>query len=132
MARLQVGAARKQIDKTARLIQERHQAFDRIPEDLPVVGVVTTAQQFYLAGTPFSGFASTGAVPATTMSLRDLEFFVGFTESEAAALVIQHPHPDGEGGRFGGAFDEDVMKRRNTILEEAWHYYDFVDTSPDS
>lgn len=127
-----LGAARKQIDKTARLIQEHHGAFDRIPKDRPVVGVVTTAEQFYLAGTPFSGFASTGAVPATTMSLRDLEFLVGLTESEAAALVIQHAHPDGEGGRFGGAFSEDVMKRRNPILEEAWHYYDFVDTSLDS
>jgi hypothetical protein len=122
-----LGAARKQIDRTAGLIRDHHPAFNHIPKDRPVVGVVTTAEQFYLAGTPFSGFASTGLIPVTTMSLRDLEFLVGLSESQAAAKVIEHAHPDGEGGRFGGTFDEDVMKRRNPILGEAWRHFDFVD-----
>jgi len=121
-----LGTARSQIDKTARLIREYHPAFDLIPKDRPVAGVVTTAEQFYLADTPFSGFASSAEVPATTLSLRDLEFLVGLPEAQAVSLVLDYAHLQGEGGRFGGAFSEDVMKRRNPILKEAWGHYDFL------
>jgi hypothetical protein len=122
-----IGAARLQIDRTARLISEGHPAFARIPKDRRVVGLVTTAEQFYLAGTPFSGFASSGEIPVTTLSLRDIEFLVGLSAAEAAKMIVDHAHPEGEGGRFGGAFSENVLKRRNPILEDAWRYYDFVD-----
>lgn len=123
------GAARKQIDRTAELIRNNHPAFEAIPKDRPVVGVITTTEPFYLAGTPFQGFTSTGEVPVTNLSLRDLEVLVTLTETEAAALVIQHAHPAGEGGRFGGAFDEKTRKARNPILERAWHAFDFLDSS---
>ena len=63
-----LGAARKQIDTTARLIHEGHPAFTAIPRDRPVIGLVTTAEQFYLAGTPFSGIDSSGEVSVTTLS----------------------------------------------------------------
>lgn len=122
-----LGEARKQIDRTARMILAHHPAFDLIPKDRPIIGVVTTAEQFYLAGTPFSGFASSGTVPATTLSLRDLEHLVSLGEHDAAALVIQHAHPSGEGGRFGGAFDEETLRRRNPILEEAWSHFDLAE-----
>lgn len=121
-----LGAARAQIDRTARLINESHPAFDRIPKDRPVVGIVTTAEQFYLAGTPFSGFASSGVTPVTTLSLRDLEFLAGLREDDAARLIVDHAHPEGEGGRFGGAFDDSALKHRNPILEDAWGYYKFL------
>lgn len=39
--------------------------------------MVTTAEAFCLAGTPFSGFVSSGNVPIVALSLRDLEFLVG-------------------------------------------------------
>lgn len=119
-----LGAARRQIDTTARLIRDGHRAFDDIPKDRPIVGVVTTAEQFYPAGTPFSGFDSSGMVPVTNISLRDLEYLVGMSESEAAEMVIDHAHPEGEGGRFGGAFSDDVRKRRNPILKEAWDNFE--------
>ncbi|BCW42787.1 hypothetical protein StoSoilB3_43220 (plasmid) [Arthrobacter sp. StoSoilB3] len=121
-----LGTARKQIDTTARLIRDGHRAFAAIPNDRPIVGIVTTAEQFYPAGTPFSGFDSSGEVPVTNLSLRDLEFLVGLTESEAAKIVIDHAHPDWEGGRFGGAFSDDVRKRRNPILQEAWEHFEFL------
>ncbi|MFC8304841.1 hypothetical protein ACFUCV_14290 [Specibacter sp. NPDC057265] len=121
-----LGAARQQIDKTAKLIREGHPAFAHIPTDRLMIGIVTTAEQFYLAGTPFSGFASSGEVPVTTLSLRDLEFLVGLPEIAAAKMVIDHAHPEGEGGRFGGAFSKDQMKRQNPILKEAWGYYEFL------
>ncbi|MBW9121237.1 hypothetical protein JNB63_14150 [Microbacterium trichothecenolyticum] len=121
-----LGAARDQIDRTAGLIRADHSAFDHIPKDRPIVGLVTTAEQFYLAGTPFSGFQSSGAIPAATASLRDLEFLVGLPERDAAHLVIDHAHPNGEGGRFGGAFSDSERKRRNPILEEAWSHFDLL------
>ncbi|WP_430868966.1 hypothetical protein [Demequina aurantiaca] len=74
-----------------------------MPADRPVIGFINTAEQFYLAGAPFSGFASSGEIPVTTFSFRDLEFLVGLSEPEAANMVIEHAHPAGEGGRFGGA-----------------------------
>lgn len=124
-----LGAARAQIDKTADLIRNNHQAFEHIPKDRPIVGVVTTTEPFYLAGTPFQGFASSGVVPVTNLSLRDLEVLVTLPEPEAAALVVEHAHPTGEGGRFAGAFDEETRKRKNPILAEAWTHFDFLDPS---
>lgn len=91
-----LGEAREQIDRTARLIRDAHPAFECIPKDRPIVGMVTTAEPFYLAGTPFSGFASSGEVPVVTMSLRDLEFLVGQPEADAARLVINGAHPHGK------------------------------------
>lgn len=127
-----IGAARKQIDRTAALIRADHAAFVDIPKDLPVVGIITTAEQFYLAGTPFSGFTSTGDVPVTVLSLRDLEFLVCLPEREATSLVLEHVHPEGEGGRFGGAFSDEQMKLRNPILEAAWNSFDFLAEASDS
>lgn len=121
-----LGAARTQIDRTAKLIREAHPAFADIPKDRPLVGMVTTAEPFYLAGTPFSGFESSGDVPVVTLSLRDLEFRMGQREADAAKLVMDRAHPEGEGGRFTAIFNEDSTARRNPILEEAWHHYDFL------
>lgn len=121
-----LGAARTQIDRTAKLIRETHPAFDHIPKDRPLVGMVTTAEPFYLAGTPFSGFASSGDIPTATLSLRDLEFLVGQREVDAAKLVIDNAHPDEEGGRFAVTSDEEASRRRNPILEEAWSHYKFL------
>lgn len=121
-----LGTARTQIDRTAKLIREAHPAFDHIPKDRPLIGLVTTAEPFYLAGTPFSGFASAGDVPVVTLSLRDLEFLVGQREVDAAQQIIEHAHPDGEGGRFTVVLKEDPTRPRNPILQEAWGHYDFL------
>lgn len=122
-----IGGARKQIDTTARLIRENHPAFKHIPNDRPIVSVITTAEPFYLADTPFSGYISTGEVPAMTMSLRELEVLVGYTEPEAAAMVIEHANRDGDGGRFVAKFDDAALQRHNPILEEAWLAFDFLE-----
>ncbi|MBQ3358536.1 MAG: hypothetical protein IJG47_06515 [Microbacterium sp.] len=122
-----IGGARKQLDTTARLIRNEHPAFSHIPKDRPVVGVVTTAEPFYLADTPFSGYESSGDVPVVTMSLRELEVLVGYAEKEAAALVIEQALRDGDGGRIGRVFDDVARRRLNPILEEAWGAYDFLD-----
>ncbi|MCC6497177.1 MAG: hypothetical protein IT193_13070 [Propionibacteriaceae bacterium] len=121
-----LGEAQAQIDRSARLIIESHPAFALIPKDRPIVGMVTTAEPFYLAGTPFSGFAPSGATPITTLSLRDLEFLVGLPEGDAAKLIVDHAHAEGEGGRLGGAFTDDTRKHRNAILEDAWRHYSFL------
>lgn len=122
-----IGGARKQLDATAQLIRDRHPALAHIPSDRPVVGVITTAEPFYLADTPFSGYTSSGDVPTTTISLRDLEVLVGYPEAQAAEIVTAHAQLDGDGGRFGAAFDEEARQRRNPILEDAWRAYDFID-----
>lgn len=122
-----IGHARGQIDKTARLIREGHPAFDHIPKDRQIVGVVTTAEPFYLADTPFSGFISTGEVPAMTMSLRELEVLAGCPEPEAAALVIEQAHRGDDGGRFIAKFTEQALRRENPILDDAWHAFDFLE-----
>ena len=121
-----IGAARRQIDRTAALLRDEHPAFGRIPKDRPVVGMVTTAEPFYLADTPFSGFTSTGIVPATTLSLRDIEALVTLPEPQAAALILEHAHPDGLGGRFGGPALDEARTRGNPILEDAFHHYDLL------
>jgi hypothetical protein len=122
-----IGKARSQIDNSARLIREQHPAFVHIPHDRSIVGVITTAKAFYLADAPFSGFDSVGEVPVVTAPLRDIEFLVGASEIEAAALIAGNATSDGNGRRFIAALPEEVLKRENPILSEAWTHYAFLD-----
>jgi hypothetical protein len=123
-----IGKARSQIDNTARLIREQHKAFTHIPHDRPIVGLITTAEPFYLADTPFSGFESVGTIPVVTASLREIEFFAGMTESEAAAMLVEHA-TQGNGSRL--ALPASALARENPILSDAWEHYAFLDSAID-
>lgn len=124
-----LGKARGQIDRTAALIQNRHLAFAHIPADLPVIGLIVTAEPFYLGNDGrLPEYGARGTTPAQVMSLRELEHFVGFDELEAVDL-LQSVLADPEKRTWSLAT---VMKdlrdvARNPILEQAWSHYYYLD-----
>lgn len=124
-----LGKAREQIDRTAALIQNRHVAFAHIPEDRPVIGLIVSAEPFYLSNAGIlPEYGAHGTTPAQVISLRELEHFVCLDEFEAIDL-LQSVLADPEKRTWSLA---SVMKElrgvgKNPILEQAWSRYDYLD-----
>ena len=124
-----LGKAREQIDRTASLIQSRHVAFAHIPADRPIIGLIVTAEPFYLGNAgALPEYGARGTTPTQVMSLRELERFVCLDEQEAVAL-LQSVLADPERRTWSMA---SVMKDlgdvgKNPILEQAWSKYNYLD-----
>jgi len=124
-----LGKAREQIDRTAALIQDRHVAFAHIPADRPVIGLIVTAEPFYLGNAGIlPGYGAQGTTPAQVVSLRELERFVCLDEFEAVEL-LRSVLADPEKRTWSLA---SVMKGvrdvgKNPILELAWSNYAYLD-----
>jgi hypothetical protein len=116
-----LGKAREQIDRTAALIQNRHVAFAHIPADRPVIGLIVSAEPFYLSNAGIlPEYGAHGTTPAQVISLRELEHFVCLDELEAIDL-LQSVLADPEKRTWSLA---SVMKElrsvgKNPILEQA-------------
>lgn len=121
--------ARAQIDRSAKLIRDQHPRFAHIHADLPVTGLIVTAEPFYLGNAGIlPEYGSPGGTPAQVMSLRELERFVCLNESEAVDL-LQSILADPEKRTWSIA---SVMKDlrdvgKNPILEQAWSRYAYLD-----
>lgn len=124
-----LGKAREQIDRTATLIHNQHAAFAHIPVDRPVIGLVVTAEPFYLGNAGIlPEYGVHGTTPAQVMSLRELEHFVCLDELEAVDL-LQSVLADPEKRTWSVT---SVMKNlrdlgKNPILEQAWSHYNYLD-----
>lgn len=124
-----LGKAREQIDRTARLIRNRHPAFAHIPDDRPVIGLIITAEPFYFGNARIlPEYGASGDTPTQVASLRELEYFVCLDEAEAIDL-FQSVLADPEKRTWSLA---SVMKDlrelgKNPILEAAWKHYEYVD-----
>lgn len=124
-----IGKARTQIDRTAQLINERHPAFRHIPADRPIVGMVVTAEPFYLGNAGFMPeYGPPSKTPSQVVSLRELEDFVCLDEA-AAADLLQRTLEDPEKRTWAMA---NVMQDlgdlgKNPLLADAWKRFDFLD-----
>lgn len=125
--------ARKQLDETERRIQSRIPPFDQFPNDRPIVGVVVTAEPFYLANSTFTEYGVGSRIPSLTMSLRELETWVCVPAEVAVdSLLKVLGDPERRSWPFDMALreilDDAVEPSRNPILDEAWKQYDFLDS----
>ncbi|MET3769445.1 hypothetical protein ABIB15_002147 [Marisediminicola sp. UYEF4] len=124
-----LGKAREQIDRTAALIQNRHVAFAHVPADRPVIGLIVTAEPFYLGNASIlPEYGAHGTTAAQVMSLRELEHFACLDELEAVDL-LQTVLADPEKRTWSLV---SVMKDlrdtgKNPILERAWNQYNYLD-----
>lgn len=124
-----LGKAREQIDRTAKLIHDRHPEFAHIPDDRPVIGLIVTAEPFYFGNAGnLPEYGTRGDTPAQVASLRELERFVCLEELEAIDL-LQSVLADAEKRTWSLA---SVMKDlrevgKNPILEAAWTHYEYLD-----
>lgn len=111
---------RKQIELTAQLIRDRHPALAHIPADRPIVGLVVTAEQFYLANSRLPPYGTQGRTPTMVASLHGLELLtrlpveklgprlLGILEGERATWMLERALGDISG------------LERNRVLTEAW------------
>ena len=124
-----LGKAREQIDRTAKLIHNRHSAFAHIPDDRPVMGLIVTAEPFYFGNAGIlPEYGARGSTPTQVASLRELEYFVCLEAGEAIDL-LQSALADTEKRTWALA---SVMKDlralgKNPILEAAWNHYQYID-----
>ncbi|MFF4265799.1 hypothetical protein [Streptomyces virginiae] len=112
-----------QINKSAGLINERHEAFTHIPNDRPTLGVVVTMEPFHLFNAPeFRSVLPATTVPTVVASASELEDAVVLTENSLEQALLAHikqPPP-------GGWSLRDLSQGRtaiNPILDEAWAAY---------
>ena len=124
-----LGKAGEQIDRTAALIQDRHVAFAHIPADRPVIGLIVTAEPFYLGNAGIlPGYDAQGATPAQVVSLRELERFVCLDELEAVELLRSVlADPEKQKWSLASVMKEFRDVGKNPILEQAWSHYAFSD-----
>lgn len=124
-----LGKAREQIDRTARLIQDRHPAFVHIPEGRPLIGLIVTAEPFYFGNAEIlPEYGAHGTTQTQVASLRELENFVCLEELEAIAL-LQSVLSDAEKRTWSLTSLMKGLREvgKNPILEAAWKHYEYLD-----
>lgn len=119
------GRAIKQIDRTVQLIRDRHPALASVPDDRPIVGVVTTLEPYFQCNSDLVWRRESGTVPVVLASSRELEGLVCITDADVGAVLAQlAADPERSRWNLGNALQDRTL-RRNPILEAAWSRYDF-------
>lgn len=129
LAARSLGKARAQIDRTANLIRNRSPKFSHIPADRPIVGLVVTAEPFYLGNTRFlAEYGEESVTPTQVISLRELERFVCQDESAAVDLLRSVlADPEKRTWSLSSVMKDVGRLGKNPILEAAWRHYEFLD-----
>lgn len=124
-----IGKARTQIDRTTGFIRNRHPAFAHLPSDRPIVGMIVTAEPFYLGNAGIlHEYGEAGVTDSQVVSLRELEYFVTLEEAEAADLLLSVA-ADPEKRTWALSSVMRVLRQlpKNPILEHAWNQYAYID-----
>jgi hypothetical protein len=129
-----LGKAFKQINRTHRALQARVPAFDHIPKDRPILGLVATLDPWYMANSMAREFLPATDVPTMVASAREIEHLVGIGQRRpVSALLSEIMRPDNERrtwelGTALGAYDEPAD--RNPLLDESWARLPFDEPPP--
>lgn len=119
-----LGKAFKQINRTYQALQAKVPAFDHIPADRPVLGLVATLDPWYMANSLARGFLPTTDITTMVASARELEHLVAIGQRRSVSGVLSEIMRPGDERQtweldtaleaFAGPAD------RNPLLEEAW------------
>lgn len=124
-----IGKARAQIDRTAGFIRDRHSAFAHLPGDRPIIGMIVTAEPFYLGNASIlHEYGEAGLTDSQVVSLRELEYFVTLDEGEAADLLLSvAADPEKRTWALSSVMRELPQLPKNPILEQAWLQFGYID-----
>jgi len=123
-----IGKARAQIDRTADLMRQRHAAFAHLPSGLPVVGMIVTAEPFYIGNADVPEYGALGRTPSQVVSLRELERFVCFEETEAVDVLLSvAADAEKRTWSLSSIMNDFRQLPKNPILQRAWHEYEYID-----
>lgn len=113
--------ARGQINRSAKRIQDRSEAFSHIPGDRPMVGLIVTSDPFYMSNTPFIGkHLQQADVPTLFASIRELEHLVSLPPEQIASTLLSIATDAERATWHLGSALTGAPHNRNTILEAAW------------
>jgi hypothetical protein len=118
-----LGKAIRQIDVTAGLIRDQHEAFRFIPHDQPIVGLVVTLEPFHVINAPpYRQLLPQASVPVRFCAAFELEQLVTAEDRTVGDILLAYVQdPDAQDWAV-----EHAMERhghsfgRNTVLDEAW------------
>jgi hypothetical protein len=114
--------ARKQINRTVTLLREKkNPAFEHIPQDLPIIALIVTAEPIYVGNSQhLEPHLEVVEVPTLVCSLRDLEHLVPRTSLEVEESLNRIVHdPELRHWILGTALKQVHEDRKNPILEKA-------------
>jgi hypothetical protein len=119
-----LGKAFKQINRTYGALQAGVSAFDHVPKDRLMLGLVATLDPWYMANSMAREFLPTTDIPTMVASAREVEHLVGIGQRRSVSGILSEiMRPDDERqtwelGTALGSFDEPTD--RNPLLDEAW------------
>jgi len=114
-----------QLQRTSDAIDAEIIELAHIPRDRPRIGMIVTAEPYYLANTPMvRSLLPATTLPVLTASLRDLEHTVdlGLDRIEQEIVAIAND-PERSTWQLGVALGDAPSERRNPVLDRAWDSY---------
>ena len=120
-----IGGALKQLIRSDSAIANNNPAFAHIPTDRPRIGIVVTAEPYYLANSnPARDLTDDPPFPTLVASLRDIEMLVTLTPDELEQhLTAIANDPERSTWQLGIALKGVKRGHRNPVLQHAWDTY---------
>lgn len=116
-----IGKAKQQIERSAAIIAARHPEFSRLGNPRQMIGLIITAEPFYIVGNDHTRELAEGT-PTLLGSLRDIEHLATLTGSEAGQQLREIVEdPEKRTWPLGNSLDVPHNREaRNPILESVW------------
>jgi hypothetical protein len=117
------GKAIRQIDVTAGLIRDQHEAFRFLPHYQPIVGLVVTLEPFHVINAPmYRPLLPQASVPLRFCAAFELEQLVMTEDRTVGEILLAYvQEPDAQDWAIEHAMDRHAHSfRRNVMLDEAW------------
>lgn len=118
-----VGKAFKQINNTYQRVQERHPAFEAIPTNRPVHGMVVTLEPYYFVNNPIiRQMLPQPLIPVQAATIRELEHLVTLSSEESIELFLLQTMSDPERSTwdFAASIGDRRTRNKNRLLAEAF------------
>jgi hypothetical protein len=124
-----LGRAFRQINRTYQALQTKVPAFQHIPADRPLLGLVATLDPWYMANSMARAFLPETDVPTMVASAREVEHLVAIGQRrQVSAVLSEIMRPDDERrmwelGTALSSFSEPAD--HNPLLDETWENLPF-------
>lgn len=113
-----------QLNRTAGLVQDRHQAFRDVPTDRPIVGLVVTLEPFHTANMPnIRAWLPDSSMQIAICSAFELESVVCLQEDTVGGHLLAVLSDEATQGWSVTASLIDRPLGQNAVLDEAWATY---------
>ena len=124
-----LGKAVGQLIRTDEALSMGRQEFEGIPADRRRIGIVITAEPYYLANTPWvRELIQKATFPTLTASLRELEQLVTLSLGDLERQLLEIvDDPERSTWNLANALNHAKVGSRNHILDRSWRKYPWPD-----